>query len=947
MSRPPSELHDAISLLGAVAERARGGTGRLVVVRGSTGRGRTTVLEAAAEDAAAQGMRVLRARCSRADRAIPFASVLQLLGPVPEFADLAVDGDERATAAGLWRVLRSYAERSPLFVAVDDVHLADEASHRWLVEAARHVDRLPIALVATERSQYDVDPPAQGLAHTLSPALVSTCTLAPLSPERAAAKVRTAFPEASADWVADCVRIAGGNPLLLRALLDDLAEGHHQVVPESAAALYPGAFPQAVQWMLDSAGPGTIEAARTLAVLNEGWDHRPFAGAEPADVERPGGPDDSPDDEQAVPQADFLGIDVPALLAELTGTDPVRVAGWLTSMTGFGVLCQDASGRARFGHPLMRDAVLTAVPVARRRAVHRATAEAMLRHGASTELIARQLLLSETVDAPWTLPVLQDAASVALREDRVDDAVAFLRRALDEPLSDEGRQRLLTELGSLEYAAPGSAAGILRLSEALRLPGLPQDRVRAAVALGTALTGRGRTRAGVEVLRSLYGALDDRPDLVRILRQAFLQLSDRDQLVRHDAYKRLAEAAARSPESISATGNAFMVKYAVTAGLTSAPEAMQRLRGLLAEPADPLSEPYLLGTAGSVAQWADELDEAERLVERGLAGQRPDVLHPMQAALLDTRLDILAARSDYARLLAQPPPDTEHPTNAHAHTVTALVETSRFAEAERLVDSFDLRTAPACWELNRFLYARGLLRAASGDPAGALHDFLECGRRQSAREVVSPVVTPWRSAAAECHLALGAPQEALALAEEELRLARVWDTPRTVGRALRVLGAATGGRRGLELTEEAVRLLREGPAALELVAALIALGHRLTVSGESSRARDVLREAARLAERQGAVRLRDLAEDALRAGGARRPTTRTGAASLTDSERRVAELASQGRTNGEIADLLHLARRTVETHLTHSYRKLGIRRRGALRSALAGKDTVGEREGAR
>ncbi len=55
-------------------------------------------------------------------------------------------------------MLHSYAGRAPLLIAVDDVHLADPASHRWLVESARHVDRLPILLVATERSQYDVDP---------------------------------------------------------------------------------------------------------------------------------------------------------------------------------------------------------------------------------------------------------------------------------------------------------------------------------------------------------------------------------------------------------------------------------------------------------------------------------------------------------------------------------------------------------------------------------------------------------------------------------------------------------------------------------------------------------------------------------------------------------------------------------------------------------------------
>jgi DNA-binding CsgD family transcriptional regulator len=201
--------------------------------------------------------------------------------------------------------------------------------------------------------------------------------------------------------------------------------------------------------------------------------------------------------------------------------------------------------------------------------------------------------------------------------------------------------------------------------------------------------------------------------------------------------------------------------------------------------------------------------------------------------------------------------------------------------------------------------------------------------------VISPVVTPWRTAAAECRLALGRPLEAIALAEEELRLARVWDTPRTVGRALRVLGTATGGRRGLELTEEAVALLRNGgPAGTEPALALLALGRQLTAVGEGTRARDCLREAVEHAERLGAVRLVELAEWMLRKGGARSPRRRTGTASLTGSERRIAELAAEGRTNTEIAALLHLARRTVETHLTHTYKKLGIRRRADLRPAL-------------
>ncbi|WP_217545819.1 LuxR C-terminal-related transcriptional regulator [Streptomyces sp. GbtcB6] len=903
MTQPSPELADAMHLLAEEAERTRSGGGRLVLLRGATGTGRTTVLEAAAEQAAALGLKVLRARCSPGDTAISFATVLQLLGPVPEFADLAVDGDERATAAGLWRVLRAYAEDSPLLVAVDDVHLADAPSRRWLVESARHIDRLPILLVVSERSQYDLDPPAPGFTHTLPPALVRTHTLAPLAPAAATARVRAKFPAASRFWIDACVHAAAGSPLLLGALLDDLDESRHPDVPETTAALYPGAYPAAVQWWLDSAGPATTEVARALAVLEE-------------------------DPGTCLPENEIT-----PLLAELADADPTRVAGWLTAMTNLGLLTLGADGRPHFPHPLLRDAILTGVPAARRRTAHRAIAEAMLHQDAPAEAVARQLLATGPVDAPWALPLLQDAAAVALHEDRAEDAVGYLRRALEEPLPDDRRQRLLTELGSLEYAAPRSSAAIPRLAEAVRLPAAPQDRVRAAVALGTALTGRGRTRKAVELLHSVDVELVGHPDLVRTLHTASVLLSDQDQEVRQEVYRRLSETADRSPELVGTAGQALLVRHAASAGLTSARDAMRQLRSLLAEPADPLTEPFLVGTAATVAQWADELDEASRLVDRGLAGQRPDLLHPMHQALLNSRTDIAAARADYARLTAVP--DTVTPGNSHAHTLIALVETGRTAQAAGLVAGIDLREAPDSWELNRFLYARGVVRAAAGDAAAALHDFLECGRRQTAREVISPVVTPWRTAAAECRLALDRPLEAIALSEEELRLARVWGTPRTVGRALRVLGTATGGRRGLELTEEAVRLLRDGgPAGTEPALALIALGRQLTAAGEAARARDCLREAEEHAERLGAVRLLELTEGILRKGGARSPRRRTGAASLTGSERRIAELAAEGRTNVEIAALLHLARRTVETHLTHTYRKLGIRRRTDLRPAL-------------
>ena len=59
---------------------------------------------------------------------------------------------------------------------------------------------------------------------------------------------------------------------------------------------------------------------------------------------------------------------------------------------------------------------------------------------------------------------------------------------------------------------------------------------------------------------------------------------------------------------------------------------------------------------------------------------------------------------------------------------------------------------------------------------------------------------------------------------------------------------------------------------------------------------------------------------------------------LTETERRVAELAARGRSNKEIAAELFMGLSTVEAHLSRVYRKLGIRSRAGL---ALGVDKVG------
>jgi DNA-binding CsgD family transcriptional regulator len=136
----------------------------------------------------------------------------------------------------------------------------------------------------------------------------------------------------------------------------------------------------------------------------------------------------------------------------------------------------------------------------------------------------------------------------------------------------------------------------------------------------------------------------------------------------------------------------------------------------------------------------------------------------------------------------------------------------------------------------------------------------------------------------------------------------------------------------LALIEEAVQLLEGSPARLRLASATIDLGRALRESGASPRrVRETLRSGADLAFRSRAAPLILSATAELRRSGARpRRLALSGAAALTASERRVVSLAIEGLSNAEIAATLVLAEKTVEGHLSHAFRKLGIRSRHEL-----------------
>jgi DNA-binding CsgD family transcriptional regulator len=268
--------------------------------------------------------------------------------------------------------------------------------------------------------------------------------------------------------------------------------------------------------------------------------------------------------------------------------------------------------------------------------------------------------------------------------------------------------------------------------------------------------------------------------------------------------------------------------------------------------------------------------------------------------------------------------------------VKALVDQGKLEEAEQALAPLDSEAESGFVAASILRLARGGLRVGQGRVAEGLDDFLAVGADLARAMVTCPGFLPWRSEAALAHLALGDHESAERLSAEELDLARAFGAWRALGVASRAAGLVAGGERGEHLLREAIEAFDRVDARLEKARALTDLGAMLRRRNRRTEAKELLREALDAAHRVGAARLAEQAETELRATGARpRRVVLTGLESLTSSERRIAELASKGLTNREIAQTLFITMRTVEGHLTSIFRKLQLDSRNELEAVLA------------
>ena len=178
--------------------------------------------------------------------------------------------------------------------------------------------------------------------------------------------------------------------------------------------------------------------------------------------------------------------------------------------------------------------------------------------------------------------------------------------------------------------------------------------------------------------------------------------------------------------------------------------------------------------------------------------------------------------------------------------------------------------------------------------------------------------------------------EAARAVQEELEArGRELERPWAIATGLRCRGLieAAAGRPepALAALHEAVAVHADVPQPFDRARTLLALGATQRRAKQRGEARGSLEAALAVFEELGAPLWAERARAEIARLGGRRARDRD---ELTETERRIAELAADGRSNREIAGELFVSERTVESNLTRAYRKLGVRSRTELARRL-------------
>jgi DNA-binding CsgD family transcriptional regulator len=920
---PLVERSDELAALIKSLADCHRGTGSVVLITGSVASGKTELLSRFAEQATESGALLLKANGSRAERHFPLGVVGQLLqsGSLPgeqvqrlrrRVGDRTV-GDDPATGTDdsaalvtatlideLCLPVLNLTEHSPVVITVDDVQYADPASLQVLLCLVRRLRSLPLLMVLTKGTGPEAELPAfnaELIAHT--PA--SRIRLGLLSATGVNAVLAEHLGAERADELtAECHDLTGGNPLLLRALIEDNLDATDPIPRQRGGRTVVGdAFREAVQVCVHRCEPTVLQGARGLAVLDSA------AG--------------------------------PRQLPRLIGVES-SLADSIVGVLGSAGLTRNG----RFVSAIARLAVLDDMPGDERSALFLRAAELLRAEGAPPTAIAEHLVSSGQSCPPWGIRVLCTAADQALAEDRTGTALEQLRLAEQSCTDPASRALIDIALAQAEWRL-NPAAVTVRLS-----------RLLSAFADGH--LGAAEVTFPINYLL-WHGRFDEAAPAIELLTS---RVDERTRPVVHAFHLWLAASyptmLAHLPQDPVRLDDSAAVQDTVTMdGRLRAPATVATVlrfgpRGHVVTEAERVLQGCRLDqtTVQSVQLallalvYADNQEKAahwcDLLLAEASARHAPS-WHGMFAAVraeISLRKGDLPAAESHARSALSL--ISAHgwgvaigaPLGTLVHAATAMGNHDQAAKALMVpVPQAMLQTR---WGLG-YLYARGTYHLVVDQLQAALSDFLTCGELMVEWNIDLPALVPWRSEAAHVYVRLGQDAQARKLAKAQL------DRPgaqrsRTHGISLRALAACTELRRRPHLLKKASEELHASGDKLEFARALADLGDTYHLLGDTERARMTVRRALHIAKECHSESLgARLVPEWMDQPGDSVPEAEGIDAELTalsDAERRVATLAAMGYTNREIARKLYITVSTVEQHLTRVYRKLNVHRRSDL-----------------